>query len=60
MTRVCVRRLQVLELSNARKALSALIEDDGDGFAITAAIDHARRVGVDSEVCHMSSTNRFK
>jgi hypothetical protein len=43
--------LQVLELSNARKALSALLEEDADGYTITAAIEHARRVGVDSEVC---------
>lgn len=43
-------RLQVLELSSARKALSVLLEEDGDGYAITAAIEHARRVGVDSEV----------
>ncbi len=41
---------QVLELSNARRALSALIEQDADGYTITAAIEHARRVGVDAEV----------
>jgi hypothetical protein len=45
-----LRWLQVLDLSNARKALSALLEEDTDGYTITAAIDHARRVGVDSEV----------
>lgn len=42
---------QVLELSNARKALSALLEQDSDGYTISAAIEHARRVGVDTEVC---------
>ena len=40
----------MLELSNARRALSALIEQDADGYTITAAIEHARRVGVDAEV----------
>lgn len=42
--------MKVLELSNARKALCALLEEDTDGYTITAAIDHARRVGVESEV----------
>ena len=41
---------QVLELSNARKALVALVEEDADAYAITSAIEHARRVGVDSDV----------
>jgi hypothetical protein len=46
----CMTCLQVMELSNARKALASLVEEDADGYAITAAIDHAKRVGVDSEV----------
>ncbi len=37
-------------MSNARKALTALIEEDADAYSITTAIEHARRVGVESDV----------
>jgi hypothetical protein len=50
---------QVLELSSARRALSALIEEDADGYSIAAAIEHARRVGVDAEVRDRFASDMF-